>query len=305
MKPALIYQWWNNSDKQVWEDTKNPVIPSIATIRASDPNLPIYVVDLSDVERYWGTYPRTLNFRVIHTHPKIPLRRDDKTIHTETFNLCSRPFDLDWIMGKIREDTVIFCESDIIWFRSLFPLDLESDKFCFNAFNSGFFHYQPKMPIVRDFFLHWKHLILTGMISQDRRNDILKKYPWPVFQDETCMVYINQVMPHLVHTISQLDNLFFNPYLGFKDEYDNTKNYHFVGGLWGKNRGRAALLLRPSFDRMKSVLSDRDMAMLFGKDYADYGGQYGFRDLVEVNKLLSRTMGNPSGDSNCHFQMMV
>jgi hypothetical protein len=137
---AIIYHWWSEKNTPVIENLADPIIFSIISVRYFNKDVPIYVIDVSQRQNNWQNYPSLLNFKVVTKPASI-----DKLKKNNFHPVVSRVWDINWLTDKIKENKIIFCDSDIFWIKNIFPLlGLENDP-CLKNFhcgmNNGFFYY--------------------------------------------------------------------------------------------------------------------------------------------------------------------
>lgn len=277
-KVAILYHWWNDRKMNVWEDWQNPILVSIASFRAFDQETPIYVLDVSNVDRQWMDYPHKLNFKRIQTSSRIPLLKTHQ-IFNQSFKICSRQFDIDWLSSRIPEDVLVSVESDLFWQGGL-ELPEEIDRFHFNFYNSGFYLYNKKAPLTKQFLEVWRHHIILGMCNPKIREEIMAKYDWPHYQDEACMVYIVKTFGGMAGPIDDRHNVLFNPFHKYSEPgtdhvaYKEALTLHFIQAMHPKNRGLLPLMVKEFYDIIKRVLSPEQLYDIYGAEYEKLAGQF-------------------------------
>ena len=283
-KPAIVYHWWNDRNMHVWEDWQNPILVSIASLRAHDPDVPVYVLDVSDGERNWLDYPHKLNFKYIRTGSKIPLLRSHE-IYGSSYKICSRQFDIEWLAGRIPEDLIVSVESDFFWQGKLEPPD-DVDRFHFNFYNSGFYFYNKKAELAKQFLAVWKHYILLGMANPRVRADVMSKYEWQHFQDEACMVYIVKSFGGIAAPIDDRHNVLYNPEKDYAENYKDALTLHLIQAFFPKNRGLVPLMVKEFYEVIRSVLAPQELYDIYGPSYEHYAGSIAANDLKHTNLAL-------------------
>lgn len=265
----------------VWDDWQNPVLLSIASLRAHNPDIPVYVLDVSNRDRNWYDYPHKLNFKCIRTHSKIPILKTHE-IYGETYKICSRIFDIEWLASRIPEDVIVSVESDIFW-QGDFVLPEVVDRFCFNFYNSGFYYYNKNAELAKQFIALWKHYIIMGMANPKVRAEVMSKYEWEFFQDEACMVYIMKTFGGIVAPLSDDHNVLFNPFKSYEDTYKKATTLHFIQAMIPKNRGLLPLFVKEFYDIVSRVLSPQQLYEIYGAFYGDYAGKQSADDVKYMN----------------------
>lgn len=269
-KPCVVYHWWNDRQMHVWEDWQNPVLVSIASLRAHNSTIPIYVLDVSDRERNWLDYPYKLGFKCIKTDSKIPLINNYEVYGT-TYKICSRQFDIDWLASRIPENIILSIESDIFWMGDL-DLPEEVDRFSFNFYNSGFYVYNKNSYLSKEFLKVWRHHIVAAMANPNMREKIMKKYDWPYFQDEACLVYIVKTFGGMAAPIDERHNVIFNPFQDWETKYKDVLSLHFIQAIHQKNRGLLPLVVKEFYDVISNVLTPDQLYDIYGPDYRSFAG---------------------------------
>ena len=281
-KPALVYHYWNDRQVHVWEDWQNPILISIASARAFNPDIPIYVLDVSNHQRNWLDYPHKLNFKCIPCESQIPLLKTNE-IYGSSYKICSRQFDIDWLARKIPEDIIISVESDIFWMADPCPLPEPIDRFFFNFYNSGFYYYNKNSDLAKRFLKVWRHYIIMGMSNPKVQAEIMSKYKWDYFQDEAAMVYIVKSFGGMAGPCPDNLNVLFNPFKSWDEHYKNAWNLHLIGAFFPKNRGLLGLMFEPFYEVIKTVLSPQQLYDIYGPDYELLAGKININDIKYTN----------------------
>ena len=262
---CLIYHWWNDSDSSpAYSDMKNPIIPSIATVRAHNSEIDIFVLDVSETKNNnWGEYPEILNFQVIST--------ESKSFSYNRWNkLCSRVWDVFEFANKSLFNKFIFHDSDIFWIKNIFPLENEENNFLegFNcSSNTGVWYWDKRSAKAQITFDTWKSMILLGCADEDFLESI-KKYNEQakrgIYQDE--IVFGHLIISHrsLYCPIPDaenftIDNLRFN-----HGDLSKNKCLHGLGATLGYNRGLVCLLIKELWHPICRVLDEKQRKEVFG-----------------------------------------
>ena len=198
---AFIYHFYNSSTCSDVELHKEaPIIYSIATLRAVNPFVKIYVLDRTPGLTIWGPWPSVLNFEVIVTEGYF-----DKIHHASNFKsgddyryIAEKVFDIAEFVEKIPESHIIYCDTDIFWLKNPLPL-LQWDKFCFSKylnlipgqpeFNSGFYYFDKNNRDQVCFFCLWQHYLLKGLIDRFFEDTIKKEAVYSCVSDESSLIY--------------------------------------------------------------------------------------------------------------------
>jgi hypothetical protein len=128
---VLYYCFKNASPIDIFH---NP-IPSICTLRAYSPNIPIVVMSCNDNEHLFTPYKLTLNF---HFHKF--------TARSEKHQMAFKPIDAYEYLVDSNLDGVIMCDTDIMWHTNIEDIINEWEKqhdkqhiMLQNALNNGLF----------------------------------------------------------------------------------------------------------------------------------------------------------------------
>jgi hypothetical protein len=186
---AVVYHIWGEEGSPDPGTNLNvPVIPSIATLRNVNPTIPIYVLDGSQRSQHWGRLPLHLGFKVIPIQFFLNRYRDRKG-----WKHLSRLFDLHRV--DIPEDVLLYCDTDVFWAADPLPLHGDPSLFCFDKFNTGFFYYDKRAPLVQQFFEIFEAYAVTALndeifrIVQRQFNQWEKE--WYFVYDETLLAYMH------------------------------------------------------------------------------------------------------------------
>jgi hypothetical protein len=275
MQQALVYHYWNDRDRKPCTDLRNPIIPSIAILRSWNPSLPVHVIDASDGFCDWKHYPDKLRFTLHRIPPQIPVKFSDRLgINLNSFKYLSKVFDIYNLARELPQETIIFSDSDVFWLRDVLPLEVDDPKglYCRDEFTG--YYYFGKDRSTDEFFRMWKKTILRGLVDRDFRMRVCAHYRHPeFFIEETAYVYlIKTVAADLVHLMGESFNPF-NPAM----PAHLCRFFHFVGHDYGQSRGLAAFFIKEYFERLRTVLTDRELESLFEKSL-HLGGRVVFSD---------------------------
>lgn len=189
MKYGVYYHWWDVSNGvEPYRNLQSPILPSIASLRANNPDIPITVLmgkNRSD-RNDWLDFPEKLNFTV----KPIEFRLEKDYRQHRGWRHLSRIFDLEI---HAQEDIVIYCDADVFWFKDPLPLLTDTDKFGFNGNNTGFLCYNRHSHTVQRFFEIFKAFTLSAMNDDDIRK-LMKTHvgydPWYFVFDEMICTYM-------------------------------------------------------------------------------------------------------------------
>ena len=299
MNKAVVYHWWAE-----WEPTKYvsafadtplpyknlrvPVVLSIATLRAHNNYIPVYVLDCNDYESDWMEFPEHLDFKVVKWTPHL---QDYK--NKNGWKNLSRIGDIRKFSERIPEDEIIYSDSDVFWLKNPLPLMATTDKFCFNHYNSGFYYYDKTAKDVKKFLDLFEAYVLISLNDKEIRKRINKTVSWDFWYyvlDEVVMTYmrekesdsVNQT-PLCEHGLLR-DILVFHktqkegwPTLDVKDLKMFHSNgvlidnkFHKVSAERKHARGLVCLIFKELYDAVTRVLSQEEVEMIFTKEELNY-----------------------------------
>lgn len=190
MKPAVVYHWWpDESDSPPIQNLRTPILLSIATLRASDPDILIYVLDGGTLPiTAYGTYPELMRFTVVPWTLGL-----ERYAHCPGWKHLSRLFDLRRFASTIEEDTILYCDTDVFWKKSPLPLLCNPDKFCFNRYNTGYFYFNKNSTQADRFFEIFETYALTAL-NDDNFRFVSRQYAgyddWYFVFDEAILSYM-------------------------------------------------------------------------------------------------------------------
>lgn len=285
MNFALIYHYWNDTkDCEVWRDLANPIIPSIATFRANNVQVPIYVLDISRKRNDWSYFPFKLKFEVVRREPSLG-HGGKNGLNSAQIKLCSRAFDVPLLAQEIDADHYAFSDCDILWYRDMLPFPAPVDGFYCNQKNNGFYYWNRGSGSASSFFASWGNACKSGIEDARFRQEIMTHYYASVFNDEAAYCYVKSVNPDLIKDLSTFDN-----WAGVRPDAEilkNTKNVHLCQTNYGKRRGLIALIVREFYDKMKFNLSDSDLIRMFGEKNVQLAGGFGFDQIHKARLILN------------------
>ncbi len=274
MSTALIYHWWTECDRAE-DDVSNPLIFSIASVRAYNKFIPIYVINLSSKRIDWGVYPKKLNFKVYNKKSKFP----ENSYYQS--KLMSRVFDINEVSRLIPESDILFCDSDVFWIKDPLPLMNEMSLFNCNS-NNGVFYYRKTSKAAMNFLLEWQRDIDKTINNHEFRIEILSNFGFSLnfnIHDELVMRYTQLRHFDLYESIPLVENnIIFTPIV-------DPKNVHIIRAFVGmQNRLKVAKYIQEVNQSIKEGLGSTD-------DHASADQVYPLKDvtLKEVIKLFCTT----------------
>lgn len=259
---AVIYHYWHKRDCLSLD---YPIIVSIATLRAQNASIPIYVLDCSRRTVDWKEFPRTLNFTVVPWRFRLPRKRFRGLVLWEH---SSKAFDLPEFAEKIEQSKIIFCDSDVFWLRNPLPLASEAhiDRFCCRPENTGFFYFDKHSSAVKEFIKLWQATIVAAIYDMRIRKSI-----WTACRlDQSTKLPLHEEMVHyyvrndrFAFDIPMAENQRLKPGVTENDLKD-AKNLHIMQVFWPGKRGLIGLHIRELLDSMKNTLDSEQLRLLFG-----------------------------------------
>lgn len=274
---AIIYVWWNDAHTEPWRDLRNPIMPSIATLRAVDHQVPIYVLDCSDEPHQWGRFPHRLDFQVIRSACNLP-----RLVPEPTRKLCGRVFLVDAFIKTIPESKIMVCDSDILWLRSPLPMVPPITHFHGNCHNNGFFGFDKDSGQALHFLDTWKLHTLRALEDPAHREEVVRNYFVPFFNDEAVYCYVRHLCPDLIRELGVYWNFVDHREVDWASVAINSRNYHFCHKTWGTERGIYALAIQEFYHRLEMVLSPEEIVMIFGEGRMFMARRYGFEQMKKA-----------------------
>jgi hypothetical protein len=294
-----IYHWFDEpNDSPPYANLRVPIIVSIATLRAVNPDIPILV--LAQEDRDWGHFPDKLNFQVRKVH--FALTQYEKEI--KGWRHLSRIFDLQ--LTQVAD--IMYVDSDVFWFRDPLPLARNLDKFCFNGWNTGFFYYNQNLN--KDFFNIFDAYTRSSIYSEEVR-EIMKTHvgyhSWHGVWDEMITTYMNHHHPELFNIIPPEEHSSGRSITNV--DASKVKMFHCNGTMVSNKvpkslnehihcRGLLGLIVKEFYDNMMKVLDEGDMRYIYSLQEMSYYLPHQF-SLLDDPHRLTRTK---SEDGHFHVE---
>lgn len=286
MKECVVYHIWSaRDDEPPIKNLRSPLVLSIATLRACNPKIPIYVLDSSHPgeDQDFGDLPRKLNFVVVPYTCSLASYEG-----TPGWRNLSRLFDIEsashndpcYYRWNIPENVILYNDADVFWMNDPLPLHQDPSKFCFNGWNSGLFYYD-KTKIPKKFFEIFKAYAITALNDECFRY-ITWQYGTPnpeyLVLDEALIAYMWHKHPHLFNKIDTKEHWMASGVDPNNIDVSGLKMIHgngisvynkFASVAWKQNyaRGLMPLLIKECYDRLISVL---DPAHIYSQEEMDY-----------------------------------
>ena len=314
MNSAFIYHWWaekpedghGNEDGPPYTNLRTPIVPSIATLRAQNKDIPIYVLDGTNFDVDWGEFPEVLNFKVVKFEQTLK-----EYSHRPGWRHLSRIFDLQTFHKEIPEDIIVYSDSDVFWFDDPLPLMSDPVKFCFNGYNSGFFYYDKKSNLVKQFFEEFNDCTMKALNDEVFREEVWScrdQRHWYFVLDEAILEYL-AFYPWEQGHLKREEVDFLDVGMDLREHVTarelqrvnihEMKMFH-TNGLMVQNkfpknsgeeehaRGLVCLLFKELYQSLKEVLTEDQISKIYKKEEMDhfFPMQIKFKDSRLVNKIL-------------------
>lgn len=287
MDNVVLYHWWGQGGK-VAHNMTFPVILSIATLRAHNPDVPIVVMDLSQGLQDWEEYQLKLNFKVERISPFLPLDLDrygfrptfwhavgETNTKPIDLHMMSRPFDY-WKCGQRQtQNKVLGCDSDIFWLRDPFPLVYEDEMGKIPQFvvdgNLGLFYYDKRSKEANKTGNIWMAFCLQAIYDPEFRREIIEVTPhYPNIIDEMIMnwaIIKNIANTQDTHRWENFHISGLRSYVSREEILTKVKNVHLLFSICGNQRGRFCQCIKELYDALLSVLPQSDLDDIFGEGH--------------------------------------
>ena len=283
---AVVYWYFkHNIPILVSLDKRNPIIPSIASLRRLIPDIPIYVVDVSNVENEWEDYPAKFNFTVTRKLFKFWRYKFQNDYGNTSRELLSKVYDCDELAAGLEEKYVAVVDSDLFWVQ---PPDLEvEDGFYINHnkwANSGLYLYNKDNEVIH----LWKAINRLALEDREFRIDVLRGTTYDYIQEEATIQYILNMYRPRVKPLTARHNFLSSYYfyqLVKKVNLDRVTALHLLGmNAPEGNCLEVAYSITEIRHAMKEMFSERRFRQIFG----EYEGKtaVSFKDQDAMRKLM-------------------
>ena len=304
MNTGVYYHYWSvEGDANTYQNLRSPILLSIATLRATNPLIPIVVLQEHQCQNNWSHFPEKLNFRVQPIEFTLEKHHGDKP----GWKHLSRIFDLE---RYAEHDTVIYSDVDVFWLRDILPLRCDPQKFCFNGNNTGHFYYCQSSDTVQQFFEVFKAFTISALHDETIR-DLMKKHAydaWYYVFDEMIATYMyNEKHKHLFSTMTANDHACIRNI--HMVDFSLIKMLHCNGLLVANDyskipcekkhcRGLCCLLFKELYDLICKVLNEKDLSSIFTSRELSYFLPQQF----SLEKDYGRILNTKSSDNHYHLQ---
>lgn len=269
---AVVLHWWcDNPNILPYQDRSNPVVLTAACIWAWNPNIPIYVIDVSTCDRptsHWRHFPYKFGFKVLKRTSFL----GELVPHFGrlfNFRLLSRVWDVEMAMRDVVEDNIIFMDSDIFALRSLDPAPgVKNPEFFYSNFNNGVWFYNKKARNSRYVFDYWKGMICRAIHDDDFRHQLYNDNPGYgtyYMQDEIIYRSLTKMLPNHVRSVDMSQNYLFQwLYVDPKEVVEQVRGLHCLSFITGTDRQRLFLSIKELWNVIVRWLDNHDYELIFG-----------------------------------------
>ena len=270
---------------EAWRDLSNPIIPAIATVRASNPGIPIYVLDASDRVISWGKYALKLDFNVIKTKPCLKTEFPNSTLQPYMIKLLSRVFDVRNFAFTLPTQNVLFADSDVLWLKDPMPQPEAPRGIHGIRTNNGVLIYSTGCGIAEQAFKYLKEQTVKCVIDEKFRSTVTSHYYSKSFNDEAVYVYSRIYRPDLFRDLPLWDNFCDFSKKDMVAVLAESKNYHFCRHHCGDERGLIALIIKEYYMRLRFVMNKAEIAKIYGEDNMMRAREY---DFVQLHRAMKQ-----------------
>lgn len=266
---TVYYHWWaEECDRPKYSMLRAPLVLSIATLRAVNPDIRIVVLDGSefDGEEDWLHFPDKLNFEVQQI--EFYLKRHKERV--AGWKHLSRFFDL----RRHASGDIIYCDSDVFWLKNPLPVLGNWNRFNCDGFNTGFFYYDPtKMEFLYDVF----EAYTVSAIFNEEIRELMKKHveyeAWYGVWDEMIITYMKsehwgeewkmQLLADEEHCTIRNKHKVASPRM-FHCNGTMVSNYYPKRDTERMHsRGLLCILVKEFYENICKVLDEDDINMIF------------------------------------------
>lgn len=283
-----VYHWWSSGASAAYQDMSAPIVLSIASLRAVS-DIKITVIDSTDTPVDWGHFPQKLKFNVLHESCHL----NDYSHLVDGWRHLSRIFNL--YESSDLQNEKVYVDSDIFFFRDPFPLSCDSQKFCWNGWNTGFFYFDSSSSNNKTFYDIFKSYCISGIYSEEFRS-IMKKCvnydAWYGVWDEMVLGYMKRTHPHLFNIIPITEHVTSEMMCTHEYNKDELKVFHCNGSMIehpskaNKHcRGLLPLMCEEFYQNIIKVLDENDLRMIFEAEMLRYYSKNKFSLLNSIPKM--------------------
>ena len=271
---AVFYHWWGGPHDKPYQNMSAPILLSIATLRACNPSIPIFVLDGTKTNRSldWAHFKEKLRFKTI----PIQFVLDEKLVAGAKH--LSRLYDLEQYSFA---NLMIYCDSDVFWLKDPLPVDRTSG-FCFDGHNTGYFYYHLHDCLDTDFFRRFRAYSDAAIFSENIRAE-MKKFvgydAWYGVWDEMILCFMKHEHPGLFSIVSKNEN--FSIRDAKHHNFQPARMLH-CNGLMMRNRcpkkpweaehsrGLIPLVVKEFYNKLMQVLDEADLGLIYSQEELVY-----------------------------------
>lgn len=286
-KPIVAYHWWSFPEEPpVYQNLRAPILISIATLRSVS-DVPIFVLDGSEHIIDWGYFPDKLKFKII----KTPLYFQPYKSYFEGWRHLSRIPDIhNWSVSLQHDCDIIYVDSDVFFFQDPIPAICNTNKFCWDGWNTGYFYFNQTADLYQDFYKKFNLFCHAAIYSQEIRG-LVEKYvgydTWYGVCDEMILGLMKNENPNLFNYISNKENVTVRSLKSISNPIMLHANGLMVENpLTGEKhaRGLLGVLITEFYNNLKNVLNEDDLSLIYGK-MLNFGKKNQFSILENIQNL--------------------
>lgn len=269
----VIYQYFCLDDAVVARRLDQPILFSMATLRACHPECEIVVLEYDRGRLDWQDFPNRLGFRVVRP-AHFPAHHD---------GLLSPHMARAADAWGHASGLTCYSDSDVLWFDRIGPVD--PDYVHINRSNSGLFLFDPTAYRAAAFMGLWAHACAETVRDQALRDAIRAASPEPYLHDESVYRHLWRSYPEL------LDRWLWILTAGdFAHPSDfplsRAGRLHMIMNRCGVRRGSLAWLLRETRPVLEHYFTEGELREILGDDYPA-GGMFSLDTLDDAIDSLS------------------
>jgi hypothetical protein len=294
---AVYHCWSEPHEPSSYKNARTPVVASIATLRATS-DIPIVVLDMTGEETDWGRFPAKLNFQIERRSFYLSQYKELVT----GYKHLSRIFDIEkWSSENAKEKTIIYCDSDIFFFKNPFPLAVATDKFCWDGWNTGFFYFKQNDVTYKKFYSLFEKYTLEAIFAESVRQD-MKKFvgydDWYGVWDEMVLGYMKNQHPDVFNTIPNTEHVTCRSISQIK--ISEAKVFHGNGTFvphpiqnLNHARGLLCLAIEEFYQQICQYLNQEDLKEIYGQNTLEYFQEKRFNlsDAVDYLEWMKNDKG--------------
>ncbi len=279
----VVYHWWSDNPNKPECNLSQPVILSIATLRAYS-DVPVTILDASICDINWGEYPSLLNFTV----NKSSLYLEKYKHLVPGYAQLSRIYDIKRYADQCPK--LMYVDSDVFFLRNPFPTVHTGNKFSWDGWNTGLFYCDWSSTLVHEFYEFFDHLTISAIYSESIRKVCKKSInydAWYGVWDEMILGHMRDEKPDLFDFIPPQEH-------SRLDKLTNQSAAFHVNGISIPNplsgdqycRGLTCLIFTEFFNSISQVLGNHRLKDIFGHELWKYN-KFQKSIFTEIPKLIS------------------